>query len=439
MKMIDSSPAKHFQIDYKSSKEIYSMDFDLFKLAYFENINKVVYFKGTKCRELFTELITEVCTKKNCLRQHLAKELSGTYNSNLSTMQYFISSKEYFPIYLTSKIISKLSEERQEYYKNAFNKSVEYFKCGTSKEWTIFPKKLSAELAWLCGAIAADGWITKESFSGYERIGIADFHKKALLKASLFFMKCFGHEPVVKRHNKLQCWQIVFRSKAITQFFTTYLGFHYGVKVYDICEPKILKNSKYRLDYASGVMSFDGSVAMDGVVSLGCASEKLAQDIHTILLENGLKTRLTKKKSEKQNLFFVKSEGLLHNVDSSKWISLFGVDIEKGQRLDALVNGFKDTPLSEQDALLRLKHFVNYPSKNECPIYRIFFVLKNKSSIKRQDLLKLTKLPHVTFYKYVWVLRKANIVSCYTGQFWRGFENTYKFNYNIEEWRVPSL
>jgi hypothetical protein len=186
-------------------------------------------------------------------------------------------------------------------------------------------------------------------------------------------------------------------------------------------------------------MCFDGSVALDGVASLGCASENLAKDVCEILSLRGFKVKFEIGQNRTRPVYYVKSDGLLQNKDAQKWIELFGLDIEKGQRLDALINGFNEKPVSEEDALARLKKFINYTRRKECPIYNLFNVLKAEGVIKKQALLSKTKLPHVTFYKYVWILRKANIVSCYTGQFWRGFENTYTFNYNTAEWRVPSL
>lgn len=437
--MTDSPLAENSRKEVKSPKKTNFMDFDLFKFGKFEGLEQAVYFKGAKCKEIFEELVTDVCKEKSCSRWQLCKELSDFYESDLTTMQKFVYSKDYFPVYLVSKLISFLEKRMQGKYFSEFNGSVGYFKVGVSHGWLKFPRVVSAELAWLCGAVAADGWISKETNSPSERLGIIDFHKKILLKASAYFDKCFGFEPDVKRHLSENCWEIKFRSKPITKFFTTYLGFHYGIKVYDVCEPKVIKESKFRLDYASGVLSFDGSVEIDGVVSLGCASENLIRDVYSILTEEGLKVRFEKREMTSQTLFFVKSEGLLQHKDAQKWISIFGLDIEKGQRLDSLVNGFKEKCVSEEDALLRLKKFVNYSRKKECPIYKLFFTLKKEGSIKRQDLLQKTNLPHTTFYKYVWVLRKANMVSCYTGQFWRGFENTYKFNYNVTEWRVPMV
>ncbi|MEK6958601.1 MAG: hypothetical protein AABW59_01005 [archaeon] len=435
---MNSSPAQNLPMDYNHSKEAYSMDFDLFKLGKFESINQSAYLKGKNCRAIFNELVADVCKAKSCSKWSLSKELSIFYNSERSTMPKFLSGKDYFPVYLVSKLIEFLNEESKQKYVRLFNESVQYFKVGTSHGWLKFPREMSAELAWLCGAVAADGWITREK-SGGERIGIVDFHRKALIKASNYFEKCFGFKPAVKKHGTKNCWQIVFRSKPIILFFTTYLGFHHGVKVYDTCEPLVVKESDFRLDFASGVLSFDGSVALDGVVSLGVVSENLAKDIFEILIEAKLKVVLKKEVKKKQTVFFVKSEGLLQHKDSKKWISVFGADIEKGQRLDALVNGFIEVPASEEDALLRLKKFINYPRRKECPVYDLFYVLKKGGSIKRQQLLNETKLPHVTFYKYVWLLRKANIVSCHTGYFGRGIENTYTFNYNIKEWRVPSV
>jgi len=436
--MNDLSPADYSPMNYKSSKEGYSMEFDLFKLNQFDSLRSIVYFKGKFCRTIFNELVQEVCLVAKVNRKSLSKQLSVRHSSDVSTIEKFIFSKDYFPIYLVLDLISFLPQGRRKYHNSNFNKAVEHFKFGHSKNWSKFPKSISKELVWLCGAVAADGWISKEE-DGKERLGIIDFHKNALLKAKLFFEFCFGFNGNVVRDKLKNCWMLIVDSKAITRFFTTYLGFHYGLKVYDIREPEIVKVSDFRLDYASGVLTFDGSVEMDGVVSLGCASESLVKDVQSILSEAGLKTKFKKREMSKQTLFFVKSEGLLKHKDVTKWISLFGLDVEKGQRLDSLANGFKETPVSEEDALVRLEKFVNYTRRQKCPVYKIFFALKKEGSVKKQNLLKLTNLPHVTFYKYALLLRKANIISCQKGTFGRGVENVYAFNYKIEDWRVPKV
>jgi len=40
------------------------MNFDLFKLGEFENINQSTYLKGENCRAIFNELVTDVCKGK---------------------------------------------------------------------------------------------------------------------------------------------------------------------------------------------------------------------------------------------------------------------------------------------------------------------------------------------------------------------------------------
>jgi hypothetical protein len=187
------------------------------------------------------------------------------------------------------------------------------------------------------------------------------------------------------------------------------------------------------------VLTFDGSVEMDGVVSLACASENLVKDVCEILQNTGLKVSFKKRIMPKQTLYFVKSECLLRHKNADKWISIFGTDVEKGQRLQSLVHGFDNKVNSEEEVLIRLKRFINYTRKNECPLDNLFFTLKKEGIIKRQKLLKLTKLPHVTFHKYVWLLRQAKIVTCGVGYFGRGIENEYRFNYDINTWRGPMV
>ena len=410
------------------------MDFDLFRLDFHETMKRGFYFTGEKVRECFDELIDEVCTIKEIDKTYLVKKLTNRFGCDISTIQKFIYSKRYVPVYLTKELILELAKEKQSYFCDKFNKEATQIKFSTSQRWLSFPKQITAGLAWVCGAVAADGWISKEPNSGCEKMGIIDQNKKTVLKAKKIFEEVFNCKVRFSRHNLEDCWILVIDSISVTRFFTTFLGFHYGVKAHDICEPSIVKNSKFRVDFASGVMSFDGSVELDGKISLGVKSKQLVIDVQDILLVEGLQTKVSR---NKQGLYMLKSGSLLNTLDIKKWIKFFDVKTEKGYRLYYLTHDFTRVIKSESEALDSLVWFSRYPKTRICPIYKIFEILKAKKSVKKQDLQKLTEIGHATLYKYTWLLRKANIVHCDDGYFGRGHFNFYDFNPNISEWRLP--
>ncbi len=409
------------------------MDFDLFGLDDIEGKRSIVYFRGLGCRDLFSNLVSECCEHAGLTRVLLCNQLTGHFGSERSTIQKFVYSKHYFPIYLISKLCSMLSDDRQTYYNEKFNGAVEVVKVGTSKRWIAFPKRLTSELAWLCGVIAADGCIPKEE-NGRERIVIVDQNRNAILKANGMFEKVFGFEGSIY-HKFGRYYILVIDCKTISKFFTTFLGFNYGYKTDIICEPEIIKKSEFRLDFAAGVMSFDGSVELDGSVSLGCTSKRLVEDVYQILNDNHFLVHFSR---DDADTFYMRTRCLLNDSDAEKWIGLLGLDTEKGQRLNSLVNGFSGVVSSEKEALDRLLRFSKYTRRRESPLIRVFSILKTEGSVEKQDLQARVGVTHATLYKYLYLLRKANIVSCKEGAFGRGYRNFYKFNNNLSEWRVPT-
>jgi hypothetical protein len=429
------SPAWNLQSNYKALKKESYVDFDLFKLDFHETMKKVFYFKGEGVREIFDVLVNECCKLNKCSKKKLSSIIATELNCNSSTIDYFIYYKNYLLVYLTKLLILKLSVKQQKYFFMAFNKNVNQIKFGLSKNWIKFPRHLSKELVWLCGAIAADGWISIDNTSK-ERLGIVDQNKRTILKAKDFFKKIFYYSPRFFKDKKKDCFWLIVDSKAISKFFTIFMGYQYGVKTYSVSEPVIIKQSKFRLDFASGVLSFDGSVKLGGTVALGLKSKSLVKDVFEILNQNGL---FVKYSQESNGSYSIRSASLLNVKNIVDWIELFDENLEKGYRLKCLVFGFEEVVKTEEEALERFKKFIKYPRRNKCPFEKIFLLIKNNKKILKEKLLYESGVTHATLYEYLWLLRKANIVTCKIGYFGRGYKNEYVFNSKISSWRVPML
>ena len=410
------------------------MYFDLFRLGGIEGKRSFAYFRGSGCRKLFSRLVNECCNHAELTRANLCKQLAVHFGSEKSTIQKYVYSKHYFPIYLTSELFSRLPTDRQVYYKEKFNEEVEEVKVGSSKRWVLFPKVLTSEFAWLCGAIAADGCISKEN-NGKERIIIVDQNKDTLMKASNMFKEMFGFGGMM--YSKFgRYYTLVIDCKIVSKFFTTFLGFNYGYKTDVIREPEIIKKSNFRVHFAAGVMSFDGSVELDGSVSLGSKSKKLVDDVHQILNENRFPVKFSRIGND---IFYLRTHSLLNDSVAAKWVALLGPDTEKGKRLIGLTKGFSGTASSEKEALERLLWFVKHTQREESPLVMLFNILRKEGSVEKQNLQARLGVAHATLYKYLYLLKKANIVSCNGGSFGRGHRNFYNFNSNLNEWRIPTF
>jgi len=430
-----TSSAGYSQSDYKALKKESCMDFDLFKLDFHKTMKKVFYFKGKNSKKLFDKLVEDWCENKEADKTDLVKELQKRYNCEISTIQKFVYSKDYFPVYLVKNLILDLPKDMHEYYFKEFNRCSSQIKFGTSKSWITFPKKLSAKLSWLCGAIAADGWISSDK-DYKERLGIVDQNERTVLRAKKFFQETFDFSPKVFKDKNKDCFLLIVDSKTISKFFTIFMGCSYGFKAYTVSEPAIIRQSRFRLDFASGVLCFDGSVGLSGIVSLGSKSKTLVKDVYGILNQNELPVKYSK---HSNGTYFATSASLLNAENISEWIKLFDEKLEKGYRLKCLAFGFKETVKTENDALVRIRKFIKYPRRRECPFEKIFQLIKNDKKILKEDLLIKSGVAHATLYSYTWLLRQANIVTCDTGYFGRGYKNEYIFNPNVSEWRLPMV
>ncbi len=426
-----NAPLKTFK---KAQKSVDYMFFDFLKMNYFESIKSVVYVKGKNVQLLFSELVEECCKNKNQSKVDLCKFLINKFSCEKSTIKKFIYSKEYYPIYLIAELISQLPERKKNKFISEFNESIELMKFGVSKTWVKIPKKLSSELAWLCGAIAADGWISRDRF-GKERVGIVDQNKNTVLRAKEYFEKLFEYSPHFYKKKDGAYWILIADSKIFAKFFVTFFDFHYGKKSGDVSEPSLIKNSSYSLDFISGVLCFDGSVELDGTVSLGCNSKVLVDEAKKILCNNGLPVKFSRPEA---NAYYIRSSSLLSESNIRKWLDLLGGDLEKARRLNYLVNGFSEKIDSESTALKLLENFVGTSRKNNQTLLLIFNIIKQSKSIQKRDLLKQSKVAHATLYKYLFILRKAKIINWKQNNFGKGTVSIYSYNFNIQDWRVPS-
>ncbi|MFH1222687.1 MAG: hypothetical protein V1492_06420 [Candidatus Micrarchaeota archaeon] len=397
-----------------------------------KNIKSCFYVRGERLRQILDELISDICKKRKMKKHDLCKELTSELGCDETTIEKFIYNKNYFPVYLIRILLRKISKRRVYPYSVKIQKNVDLFKSGSRGKWAKFPKRLDREIAWLCGAIAADGCISREK-GGKERITIVDQNISALEIARKNFEKIFYVNTPIKRSKTLDCSLLIVDCKAISKFFTTFLGFNYGRKIETVCEPDIIKKSHYRLDFARGVMTFDGSVELDCTASLGVKSLRLIQDLYDILRENGFEFNYSR---TNPNLFYIRSPHLSRHKDSKKWISLFGLNTTKGNRLDFLINGAGKKVDSEEEALRALEIFVRKKPTSSVSITDVFNFAKENQRFTKHQLMEKFKIAHATFWKYVLVLRKANILYC-EGKIGGGKPYYYSFNPRLERWNVP--
>ncbi|MBU0528117.1 hypothetical protein KKE92_06550 [Candidatus Micrarchaeota archaeon] len=399
-----------------------------------ETINSCFYIQGRNLRSIFDEIVNEICKREKINQYELSREITVQIGTEKSTILKYFREHTFFPVFLLNVMLSKLPQYRKDFFCSKIQMGVEFFKFGISKNWVKFPKRLTKELAWLIGAIAADGWISRDK-QGKERLGIVDQNACVLRMGQEKFEKIFGIKFSLKKSKKENCWLLIVDCKAISRFFTMFLGFSYGYKAKNIHEPEILKKSHYRFEFARGVMSFDGSVELDSTVTIGLKSKKFINDLSEIFYENGFEFKYSCSKS---GFFFLKSQYLSQCTDSKKWISIFGDKTTKGNRLNFLINGIGYPPNSEENALASLEYFTRKRATSKVSITSIFHFAKKKKKITKHQLMTELGISHATLWKYLLLLRRANIIKNEENK-GRGKTNHYLYISNIGDWCVPFM
>lgn len=363
------------------------------------------YFKGQNLKKIFNRLIEEIVKVEDTNRKKLSTEIAAFFKKDKTTIEKFIYYKDYYPPYLLHYLLCKLPNEMRLFFTTQINGSIEYGKTSTAENWTKFPKEFNKELSWLSGAIAADGWISKDK-GGKERLGVVDHFEDSIRLVSEKINLVFGFNSRVAKLKKEDAWQVIVDNKFISRFFTRFLGFNYGKKTYTICESKVVKDSNFRLDYASGVLTFDGSVELDGIVSIWMRSPKMLEDIHEILNANGLTINFVRQKRGKM----LKSRNIMRLSSPEKWIALFS-GTSKAKRLNALRYGHNITNQSEKEKLFLLKNFIGKSNSSKYSMDEIYKSIRKHKSISRKELVKKFEFGHATIYGYTKLMRDFKLIN----------------------------
>ena len=399
-----------------------------------DKIKSCFYVQGKTLRRAFSEILYEICKKEKINRYKLSREITIQLGTERSTVLKYFREKNYFPVYLLNILLSKLPKSKADHFCAKIQRDVEFFKVGTSVNWTKFPKRLNREIAWLAGAISADGWISRDK-NGKERLGIVDQNKDALDIAAKYFEQLFGLKMIVEKNPQSNSWLLIVDNKAIIKFFVHFLDFSYGRKTYTISEPTIIKKSHYRLDFAKGLLCFDGSVELDSTVSIGLHNEKLIKELYGILNEKGYHFKYSRPDAK---ISFIRSPYLYSCKNSKKWISLFGENSTKGNRLKFLITGSTKKPSSENEAIKSLESMVRKNHISKLSIKDIFYFAQKRKRFTKHEIMSQFNIGHGSFWKYVMILRRSNIVKD-EGEVGRGKKFYYVYNPNIQEWNIPSL
>jgi len=334
MKISKNKDLERIESDNKNN----NLNLDLFRLHIpKEDIKPIswVCFKGKYLHKIFFKMFIEVQNSLKISRRKLISIIANSINCGKTCVSDRVYNvKDCFPIIMIERMLllwkNHLNENNEQFKRKKLEiiKNTEFLKQNHPKAREILAvKKISPLLCKLAGAHAADGTLLKYYSSAILKLAQKD--ERYALLYSRWIKSVFNFEPCINIEKK--CYSVRVYNKMISRYFYIFLDFPYGVKSKNVIIPKIIKNSniKYQRAFACGVMTYEGSVQMDGAVSYGGLSKSLRNDLVNILFKSGLNVV----SRDYKNKVFLFRTHKLSMEDIKKWLDFFAEDTEKWWKL----------------------------------------------------------------------------------------------------------
>jgi transcriptional regulator with XRE-family HTH domain len=273
------------------------------------------------------------------------------------------------------------------------------------------------------------------------KITITDEYRSSIEKFCEWIEEVFNLKVTPKRSINENEWYAVIVNKIIARYFHIYFGFPFSEKSSIVKEPPLIKNSefKFRKAFALGVMTFDGSVNLEGQIALTLKSKSLLDSVYEIITSEIPELWFEKGESNRGEFFFrsLKPNPLI----GKKLLEYFEAHTEKWHRLNGIINGFQAVPFSLEEAIDALSDFDKNGKIN------VANIVKSLSELKAADIkclvkylknkLKLPELSVTPVRNRLILLRRNNIVTITKTKNGRAIKYIYNFNPNIFEWKIP--
>lgn len=263
----------------------------------------------------------------------------------------------------------------------------------------------------------------------FERIKVSYFFriveetKKPLEIIADNINKDFGlkYEPI--KMSKVNAWYLTITNKIFIRYIIKYLKFGHGKKCYHVSIPKPIKasNEEFIISFVRGFMQFDGSVELDGRVTIEISSNEMIMDLVGYFNKNKLKFSYSKNPNKR---------------------GLYSLKLRKNQILDylffkdtlkyaILTKNFTFTPASKRETIDVLNKMSNTNMKIKLGDFISY--LGHEKAIK--DLQLSTKISATSLNNYLNFLMNCNIIV------YRKIGKAYVYYQNGEtqQWRLPKI
>ncbi len=417
-------------------------EFDLFKL-YIPELDKVarsqIRVKGKYLLQEVNKILTDLANKGFKITP-ISEEISVKLNCHRSTvLKMFTGKNKWISIAVLTEILEmykklrQLSIDETDRIKYCMQNAFEYFMASNKKpEYCKVVLSLNTTFAKIIGAYQADGWMIKQ-FCGEGctyKILIVDHYKANLNAFSDWVYEVFGLKPLVKKARNADAWIVQVSSKVIGRYFEVFVGFTKGIKSH-LPMPTLIKNASLdiRRNYLCGHLTFEGSVELSQIVSLGIKSEMLRDDIFSTLKELNIKS----KKEDRNGVYYIRS-GSMHAGDLTKWMNIFEIYSHKWYKLKDFRDGFCQIPNNKNQAIESLDTIYGEHARFSMPFAKITRRLIFKTETDRHLLARELGIGVTTLQSYLKILEISHIIKRRV----KGHKLLIEYNPNLSQWRIPN-
>lgn len=332
-------------MELDDNKEI--REFDLFRLHDNEDIkpNSWICAGGRNLKIILIRILVEICDSTNISKTSIMETVAKNLNCPFSNIKRVIYPRKTIPLPVILELLNlwsiKLNKSEAELIdkKKELQVSFEILKSNFSLAKPMKAnKKLSLNLAKICGAHAADGWINiRHRRNGYLSYDFA--LREGDIKSVKAFKNWIKIEFDCTINKRLPgCYSIEFSNKIFLRYLHMFFGFPYGKKSDIVDEPTIIKSSNlnFRKAFALGVMTFDGAVCKNNV-GLVTKSKNLRDSLIEIVQLDKITRVYFPYCPDKLNRWRFYSSRSRKNKEFISWLNYFEKGTDKYYRLSCII------------------------------------------------------------------------------------------------------
>lgn len=362
---------------------------------------------------------------KNSTQNQIGKKISEKLNAGYSTVvKHLIRIKKTKKnLQIPLPIIIELNNLSNKDYSIKLLNSIYYLYSINYNSQRIKPvHNINPMLSKIIGAHVSDGYLQKYKKSYSWKV--CEGKKDIVCRLALWIKNAFGLKTRVWHSKRDNMWVCSTKNKIFCRFIEKIIGISPGKKSHIVKEPDIIKKSNLKIRYAflSGMLSFDGCVKTNGIVSLTSMSKNIIKSAEEIFKKNDIKTNVYNNKKKKS---WIIETSLSRNIKNhQKLLTFFEQDTYKYNRLKFFIS-------SKTYSIEELVHIFPEEKKSKTSLKKVYNCAKKLKKFQINDLTAKTPVSKTTLYKYLYILNKSRILKSENKQIITNknafFKTTYTF------------